>query len=388
MKYNFDEIISRENSNSVKFDLRKEYFGNEDVLPMWVADMDFATPEFIREAVMERAKHPVYGYTVRKDEFPEAIVAWMKTRHSWNVDKEWISFSPGIVPALNMCVLAFTEPGDKIMIQPPVYFPFFRAVKDHKRELVENVLVNTNNSYSIDFEDFEEKASESKAFILCHPHNPVGRLWNRDELNRIFEICQKHGVIVFSDEIHSDLILEGRTHIPFLTIPGAEKITVSMYAPSKTFNLAGLSTSYLVIPDKDLKRKYDRYLDNLHMGLGNIFGAVALQAAYSKGEVWLQELLMYIQQNIEFLDNFLKIRIPAVKAIRPEATYLVWLDFRDLGMNDDDLKEFIIKKAGLGLNHGPVFGSGGSGFQRINVATPRKILEKGLLQLEAAVRSI
>jgi cystathionine beta-lyase len=388
MKFNFDEIINRENTNSVKYDLRKEYFGKEDVLPMWVADMDFATPKFIREAVIERAKHPIYGYTVRKEEFPDSIISWMKKRHKWDVKKEWISFSPGIVPALNMCVLAYTDPGDKILIQPPVYFPFFRAIRDHNRELVENVLVNTNNSYIIDFEDFEKKAASSKAFILCHPHNPVGRLWNRKELIRILEICEKHEVIVFSDEIHSDLILGNNSHIPFLTLPGAEKNTVAMYAPSKTFNLAGLSTSYLIIPNKELKLKYDRLIDNLHMGLGNIFGAVALDAAYAKGEEWLKELLIYLKQNIEFLDDFLKTRIPKIKAILPEATYLVWLDFRDLGMKDDDLKHFLINKARLGLNHGPVFGAGGEGFQRINIASPRKILEKALLQLESAVNSL
>ncbi|MGC9341865.1 MAG: MalY/PatB family protein [Bacteroidales bacterium] len=387
MKYNFDRIIKRENTNSVKYDLRKEYFGKPDILPLWVADMDFATPDFIRNAVIERAKHPVYGYTVRKEEFPNSIISWMKRRHNWEVNKDWISFSPGIVPALNMCVLAYSEPGDKIMIQPPVYFPFFRAVKDHNRDLLENVLVNTNNNYSIDFEDFEEKAKEAKIFILCHPHNPVGRLWNHEELRKMVEICVKNNVIIFSDEIHSDLILRNNKHIPVLTIPGAEKITVSMYAPSKTFNLAGLSSSYLIIPDKKLKLNYDRLIDNLHMGLGNVFGAVALEAAYNEGEEWLEELLIYIQDNISFLDNYLKERIPLVKSIIPEATYLVWLDFRELGMEDEELKKFIIHEAKIGLNHGPVFGSGGEGFQRINVACPRKILKKALNQLENAIKN-
>lgn len=388
MKYNFDKIIPRENTNSVKYDIRKEYFGKEDVLPMWVADMDFATPDFIRNAVIERAKHPVYGYTIRKDEFPEAIISWMKRRHNWNVGKEWISFSPGIVPALNMCVLAYTEPGDGIIIQPPVYFPFFRAVKDHKRKLLENVLVNKNNEYSIDFEDFEEKAKKAKVFILCHPHNPVGRLWDREELSRMVEICRKHNVVIFSDEIHSDLILGNNKHIPLLKIPGAKEITLSMYAPSKTFNLAGLSTSFLIIPDKKLKVKYDRLIDKLHMGLGNIFGAVALVAAYNDGEEWLAQLIGYIEENISYLKSFITDIIPEVKITDPEATYLVWLNFRDLGMDNAELKNFIIHQAGLGLNDGPVFGSGGEGFQRINVATPRKILEKGLNKLEKAIHNL
>ncbi len=388
MKYNFDEIIERENTNSVKYDLRKEFFGKEDVLPMWVADMDFATPDFIRKAVIKRANHPVYGYTVRKDDFNNSIIQWMKKRHTWDVKKEWISFSPGIVPALNMCVLAFSQPGDKILIQPPVYFPFFRAVKDHDRILTENVLVNINNTYSIDFEDFEKKVKDSKIFILCHPHNPVGRLWTREELTQMVAICKKQKTLIISDEIHSDLILGNNKHIPLLTIPGAKEITISMYAPSKTFNLAGLSTAYLVTPEKKLKLKYDRILDNLHLGMGNIFGAEALVAAYNHGEEWLEELLEYLMQNIEYLNRFVSERIPGIKVIIPEATYLVWLDFRSLKMKDDELKEFIIKNAGLGLNHGPVFGSGGEGFQRINVATPRQKLEQGLINLEKAVKSL
>ncbi len=386
MKYNFDTIIKRENTNSVKYDLRKEYFGKEDVLPLWVADMDFETPDFIREAVIKRAKHPVYGYTVRKEGFDESIIAWMKKRHEWEVKKEWISFSPGIVPALNISVLAFTDPGDTIMIQPPVYFPFFRAVKDHGRILSENVLVNRNNSYHIDFEDFEEKAKSAKVFILCHPHNPVGRLWDYDELTRIVEICKKHEVIIFSDEIHSDLILRNNKHIPVLKIPGAEEITISMYAPSKTFNLAGLSTSFLIIPEKKLKLKYDRTVDNLHLGMGNIFGAVALEAAYNKGDNWLEQVLEYIQNNINFLSEYLETKIPEVKAVIPEATYLVWLDFRSLELKDDELKNLIIHKAGLGLNHGPVFGKGGEGFQRINVATPKHLLAEALKKLENVIR--
>ncbi|MFW5819685.1 MAG: MalY/PatB family protein [Bacteroidota bacterium] len=386
MIYNFDKIIRRENTNSVKYDLRQEYFGKEDVLPLWVADMDFETPDFIRNAIIKRAEHPIYGYTVRKNSFFQSIIGWMDRRHNWKVHKNWISFSPGIVPALNMCVLSFTSPKDKILIQPPVYPPFFRAIKDHDRNLLENVLLYEGEHYRIDFDDFEKKAREAKAFILCHPHNPVGRLWNHQELLRMVEICNKNGVLIFSDEIHSDLILFKHTHIPLLTIPGANEITVSMYAPSKTFNLAGLSTSFLIIPDKDLKIKYDRTLDNLHMGLGNIFGNVALEAAYNEGEEWLTQVLHYIHHNITYLSRFLENRIPEIKPIIPEATYLVWLDCRALNMSDKELKNFIIQKAGLGLNHGAVFGKGGEGFQRINVATPRKLLKEALIKLEKAVK--
>ncbi len=388
MNYNFDKITKRENTNSVKYDLRKEYFGKENVLPMWVADMDFETPDFIREAIIQRAEHPIYGYTVRKDSFYNSIINWMGRRHDWKVEKDWISFSPGIVPALNMCVLGFTEPGDKILIQPPVYYPFFRAVKDHDRTLLENVLVNDKGHYKIDFDDFEKKAKEAKVFILCHPHNPVGRLWNHHELSGMVEICKKKNVIIFSDEIHSDLILTERKHIPLLNIPGADEITVSMYAPSKSFNLAGLSTSFLIIRDKKLKLRYDRTIDNLHMGMGNIFGNVALEAAYNEGEEWLKQVLEYIGENIDFLSNFLKNKIPGIKPIIPEATYLVWLDCRALKLNDEELKNFMINSAGLGLNHGPVFGKGGEGFQRINVATPRELLQKALTKLEKAVKEL
>mgnify|MGYP006281953605 FL=1 len=388
MTYNFDKITQRDNTNSVKYDLRKEYFGKEDVLPLWVADMDFETPDFIREAIIKRAEHPIYGYTVRKDSFYNSIISWMGRRHAWKVEKDWISFSPGIVPALNMCVLGFTEPEDKILIQPPVYFPFFRAVKDHDRTLLENVLVYDNDHYRIDFDDFEKKAREAKVFILCHPHNPVGRLWDHQELSRMVEICKKNNVIIFSDEIHSDLILTERKHIPLLNIPGADEITVSMYAPSKSFNLAGLSTSFLIIPDKKLKLRYDRTIDNLHMGMGNVFGNVALEAAYNEGEEWLKQVLEYIAENIDFLGDFLKNMIPEIKPIVPEATYLVWLDCKALKLNDEELKNFMINSAGLGLNHGPVFGKGGEGFQRINVATPRRLLQEALTKLEKAVKEL
>ncbi|MBE0652471.1 MAG: putative C-S lyase, partial [Bacteroidales bacterium] len=327
----------------------------------------------------------VYGYTVRKDEFPESITSWMKRRHTWEVDKEWISFSPGVVPALNMCILAYSDPGDKVLIQPPVYFPFFRAIRDHKRELTENELVYQNGTYTIDFEDFELKARDAKIFILCHPHNPVGRLWNREELSRMLEICIKYKVLILSDEIHSDLILCDEKHIPLLSLPGADSITISMYAPSKTFNLAGLSTSYLIIPDRELKKTYDKMLDNLHIGLGNIFGFEAMQAAYRDGEPWLGQLIEYLRDNVDFLIDFMKENIPRVKVIRPQATYLVWLDFRELGMKRDALREFVVQKAGLGLNDGPSFGAGGEGFQRINVAVPRSVLREALEKLKSAI---
>lgn len=386
--YNFDTIINRENSECIKYDYRKEFFGDPNILPMWVADMDFETPGFIREAIIQRAMHPVYGYTFRSDAFHNSIVSWMKRRHDWDIKKEWISFSPGIVPAINFAVLAYSEPGDHVLIQPPVYFPFFGAIKDHNRILEENELLNIEGRYYIDFEDFEEKASRSKLFILCHPHNPVGRLWTDEEIGEMIRICRKYGVTLVSDEIHSDLMLNGNSHNPVLKIPGAEEITLSFYAPSKTFNLAGLSTSFLIIPDKEIKLKFDKMVDRLHLGLGNLFGAEALKAAYNEGEEWLEELKIYLSDNFHFLKEYISAEIPEIIITPAEATYLIWLDCRNLGMDDKRLKEFIIKEAGLGLNDGPSFGPGGSGFQRINIAAPRSLLTKGLEQLSAAVAKI
>ncbi|MCK4920403.1 MAG: PatB family C-S lyase [Bacteroidales bacterium] len=388
MKYDFDKHIDRENTNSVKYDIREEYFGKKDVLPLWVADMDFETPEFIREAVIKRAKHPIYGYTLRGDSFYSSIIDWMRKRHDWKVEKDWISFAPGIVPAINMAVLSFTKPGEKILIQPPVYHPFFYAIKDHKREILENNLVYEKGKYTIDYKDFEEKAKEAKVFILCHPHNPVGRLWNKEELTQLLKICRRHEVMIFSDEIHSDLILGENPHIPLLSLEEEPTNIISFYAPSKTFNLAGLSTSFLIIPNKKIKIIYEELLNSLHVNMGNIFGAVALEKAYEEGEEWLEQLLDYLKSNLKFLKDFIEKNIPEIKVINPEATYLVWLDFNQLNICDEDLRKFIIEKAEIGLNDGPGFGKAGSGFQRINIALPQLILEQALKKLEKAIKTI
>jgi len=388
MKYDFDKYIERTNSNSVKYDINEAYFGEKDVMPLWVADMDFETPEFIRNAIIERANHPVYGYTIRGEGFFSSIINWMTRRHQWDVQKDWISFAPGIVPAINMAILAYTKPKDKIIIQPPVYHPFFYAIRDHKREILENNLIFENGEYYIDFKDFEKKAKMAKVFIMCHPHNPVGRLWKNEELKKIIKICKENNVLIFSDEIHSDLILTDRPHIPLLTLDDNPTNIISFYAPSKTFNLAGLSTSFLIIPDKRLKTVYESYINSLHISMGNIFGAVALEAAYNEGEEWLEQVLIYLNSNLDFLIEFIEKYIPEIKIIKPEATYLVWLNFKELKLNDTDLKTFIIKEAGLGLNDGPGFGRAGSGFQRINIALPRFRLEKALRKLEEAIIKI
>ena len=388
MKYDFDKQLNRENTNSVKYDIRKEYFGTKDVMPLWVADMDFETPDFIREAIIERAKHSIYGYTLRGEGFFSSIINWMNKRHSWKVKKDWIVFSPGIVPAINVAVLSFTNPGDKILIQPPVYHPFYGAIRDHGREIIENILLYTKGTYSIDFDDFEKKAKLATVFILSHPHNPVGRLWNREELSKMIEICKKNDVIVFSDEIHSDLILGDSSHIPLLSLDDNPENIISFYAPSKTFNLAGLATSYLIIPDIDLKNKYEGMLNALHLGMGNIFGAVALESAYNNGESWLQQLLIYLNSNLKFLNDYIEERIPEITVIQPEATYLVWMDMQRLNLSDESLRKLIIEEAELGLNDGPSFGKAGSGFQRINIALPLKQLKIALRKLEISIKNL
>jgi len=390
MTYDFDKIILRENTSCVKYDLRKEFFGTASVVPLWVADMDFETPDFIRDAVIKRASHPVYGYTFRSDSFQRSIINWMGKRHNWEIKKEWVAFSPGVVPALNMAVMAFTSPGDKVIVQPPVYFPFFTAVKNHGRQLVYNQLTEKNGRYEMDFDDLEQKIDEkTKLMLLCHPHNPVGRLWSRTELETLVEICTRKNILIVSDEIHSDLMLKGNVHVPLASLSQqAADISLTCIAPSKTFNLAGLATSALIIPNEAHRKVYEKILDDLHVGMGNLFGITSLEAAYDGGEEWLGQLLAYLDQNLELLNNFIFSRIPGIKVVPAEATYLIWLDFRGLGLKGKELKEFVIQKAGIGLNDGPSFGPGGDGFQRINIALPRKILTEALEKLERAVKEL
>jgi len=390
MTYDFDKIILRENTSCVKYDLRKEFFGTASVVPLWVADMDFETPDFIRDAVIKRASHPVYGYTFRSDSFQRSIINWMGKRHNWEIKKEWVAFSPGVVPALNMAVMAFTSPGDKVIVQPPVYFPFFTAVKNHGRQLVYNQLSEKNGRYEMDFDDLEQKIDEkTKLLLLCHPHNPVGRLWSRTELETLVEICTRKNILIVSDEIHSDLMLKGNVHVPLASLSQqAADISLTCIAPSKTFNLAGLATSALIIPNEAHRKVYEKILDDLHVGMGNLFGITSLEAAYDGGEEWLGQLLAYLDQNLELLNNFIFTRIPGIKVVPAEATYLIWLDFRGLGLKGKELKEFVIQKAGIGLNDGPSFGPGGDGFQRINIALPRKILTEALEKLERAVKEL
>lgn len=390
MSFNFDEIIPRNGTRSVKFDLRKAKFGRADLLPMWVADMDFRTPRFITDAVKKRAAHEIYGYTYRPKEYNESIVHWIKEQHSWNIEKEWIIFCPGVVPALNLAIMAYTNPGDKVIVQPPVYFPFFSAVKNNNRKLVNNQLLYKDGKYSIDFKNLEKEAANgAKLILLSNPHNPVGRVWTEEELEKLAGICINHDILIISDEIHSDLILPGNKHIPTAGI--SETIAnqvVTCMAPSKTFNIAGLATSSVIISNPVIRGKFNILMERLHIGGGNIFGMEASIAAYSNGKEWIDKMLEYVNDNMALVYNYCRERIPLIKPVKAEATYLMWLDCIDLEMDDVSLHKFMIEKAGLGFNDGPTFGIGGNGFQRINVACPRSVVQEALERLEKAIKII
>ena len=382
--YDFNKVIEREHTANVKYDLREVYFGKADVLPMWVADMDFESPDFIREAVLKRVKHPIYGYSFRPEEYFTSIMQWVKRRHNWSLQKDWILFSPGIVPALNMATLTFTKPGDAILVQPPVYFPFFSAVTNHKRKLIENQLICKDGAYTIDFDDFERKAKLAKMLFLSNPHNPVGRLWTKDELLRIGEICVKNEVIIISDEIHCDLTLPAYKYVPFASLSKEIAMkTVTCIAPSKTFNIAGLATSSLIIEDKTLRSQFQQIIDHIHIGNGNLFGVAASIAAYSNGDRWLDELMQYIANNFKLLGDFIKSELPNLYLVKPEATYLAWIDFNKTGLSDKEIKDKLLNEAKLGLSPGSIFVKGGEGFQRMNLATPKANVSRALESLKS-----
>jgi len=388
MAYNFDEIINRENSGSLKYDIRKQKFAKEDVIPMWVADMDFRTPDFIVDALKQCAEKDIFGYFLFPDSYYKSIINWVKRHHQWEIQKDWISYCPGVVPALSLAVLGFTQSGDKIIVQPPVYHPFFFVIKDNKRQVVENPLLLKNGRYYMDFNDLEPKLKDAKMLFLSNPHNPGGMVWKKEELMQLAELCLKYNVLLISDEIHADLVFKPHKFIPVASLSSEiANNTVSFIAPSKTFNMAGLSSSSVIISNKSLKAKFDEILHTIHVGLGNSFGIAATEAAYNHGDTWLNELLEYISANMDFVENYLKKYIPQIKMIRPEGTYLIWLDCRDLNLSDDELNRFFIEKANLGLNEGHTFGTGGNGFMRMNVACPRAVVEKALKNIENAINN-
>ncbi len=398
MKYNFDEVIDRRNTDSQKWDSVPAIFGRQDVLPMWVADMDFPVAKPIVDAVKRRAAHEFYGYTQPGPTVVDAVVDRMQRKFNWKIRPEWIVFTPGVVPALNAAVKAFTHPGDEVILQGPVYYPFWAAVAQNGCQATNNGLKLADGHYVMDYDDLEKRfaphvgmqpgPNRAKAIILCNPHNPIGRVWTKEELTRMGEIVIRHGAVVISDEIHCELLFKGYTHTPFATISKEfEQNCMVGMAPSKTFNLAGLSCSSIIIPNDKLRQRFA----DARAGIQprpNLFGFTAMEAAYRYGDEWLEQVLGYLQGNLDYLLDYFKKNIPKIKVVRPEGTYLVWLDCRALGMDNMTLRNFMREKAKVGFDDGFLFGPGGAGFERINIACPRAILDEGLRRIASAVSSL
>ena len=385
-KYNFDEVIDRKGTNCEKWD--DIQLCSEGAIALWVADMDFTVPDETTRAMMSRLDHHIFGYTFRSQGWKGSIISWLGRRHGWNVEKEWIKFSPGVVPAIAMAILSYTNEGDGVLIQPPVYPPFAKTIINGSRKLVENPLNLVNNRFEMDYDDLEMKLSSEnvKLALLCSPHNPSGRVWKRDELERFASICLSRGVIIFSDEIHSDIVYSGNKHIPISGINSdIANITLTAMSPSKTFNLAGLSTSEMIIPNKDLRSKYSKTMDFMHIGGGNIFGAIASESSYDNGEEWLDQLLDYLEGNIDFIDKFLSEETPELKLMRPEGTYVPLINCRQLGLSPVELEKLFKDKAKVVLNAGYTFGKQSEGFMRMNIAAPRSILAEGLKRIKKAL---
>jgi cystathionine beta-lyase len=381
----FDQIIDRSASASVKYDARKAVFGREDVIPLWVADMDFATPESVTAALIESAKHPVLGYTLHPRSMFIAMQDWFQQRHNWTIDRNEIIMCPGVVPSMHAAIMALTEIGDKVIIQPPVYPPFFTAVTETKRELVLNPLQLKDNRYQIDFEHLEQCAAEgAKLLLLCSPHNPVGRVWQQDELEQILAIAQRYQLTIISDEIHADLIFPEYQHIPLATLTDDVTI-ITAVSPSKTFNIAGLGLSCLVVKENKHRKAINQVFEQWHISACNPFSITAFEAAYKGGEQWLDRLIAYLAQTKTEVIDFFEQSVPEIKVIDTEGTYLLWLDCRQLNMTDQVLKHFFIEQVGLGLNTGISFGEEGSGFMRLNIAAPRTIIIQAINQIKLAL---
>jgi cystathionine beta-lyase len=390
MKYNFDEIIDRRNTDCLKYDFTAERGRPEDVLPLWVADMDFRTAPGIIEQAVKDASFGIYGYTESKNDYFQAVANWYETYFDWKVERRWLVKTPGIVFAIGVAVQALTEKGDAVMIQQPVYYPFSEVVKVSDRKLVNSALVLRDGHYEIDFEDFEQKIKDEKVklFILCSPHNPVGRVWTKEELQRIGEICLKYDVKVVSDEIHSDFVYGDRKHHVFTTVdPRFEEFAIVCTAPSKTFNLAGMQVSNIFIPNQQIRRAFKKQMSAVGYSQVNMIGLRACKAAYTTGREWLEELKVYLQDNLDFVRDYLEKNLPQIKLIEPEGTYLIWLDFRALGLPEEKLEHLIVHEAKLWLDSGAIFGKDGEGFERINIACPRAVLKEALTRLEKAVKA-
>lgn len=389
-KYDFDTIVDRKETNCLKYDFAAERGKPGDVLPLWVADMDFPTAPEILQRLQKTVSHGIFGYSEGKEDYFKAVADWYEKHFGWEVKRNWLIKTPGVVFAIAAAIRAFTKEGDAVLLQQPVYYPFSEAIRDNGRILVNNPLKLRDGRYEIDFQDLEQKIVEHKVklFLLCSPHNPVGRVWEEWELRKLGDLCLKHGVLVVSDEIHSDFVWPGHEHLVFASLsPDYADISVTCTAPSKTFNLAGLQVSNIFVPNPELKRRLRKAIDQAGYSQVNLMGLVACQAAYEEGEAWLTELKTYLQGNLAFVRNYLKEHLPKIRLVEPEGTYLIWLDFRALGMTEEEREELIVKKARLWLDSGAMFGADGEGFERINIACPRATLEQAFTRLDRALHA-
>lgn len=397
MKYNFDEIIDRNYTGAIKVDFVPDLWGRNDLIPLWVADMDFATAPFVVEAIKKRCEHPILGYTHKCDSWFDAIIRWQQMRYGWRVERDWLNFVPGIVPGLGHCLQAFTKTGDKIMIQTPVYHPYILVPQNSGREVVMSDLIVPSNealrgldgageaNFDIDWARFERDVEGCKLFFLCHPHNPGGRVWTRDELCRMADICFRHHVIVVSDEIHADLTFAPHRHIPFASVSETAAMnSITLASPSKAFNMPGLTSSYSIIPNPAIAATFNRWLDSGELNLGHLFAYETVVEAYSHGTEWLEQCLAYIEGNIDFVSQTLRADMPLIGMIRPQASYLIFLDCRGLRLSVEELNRFFADEARLALNDGAMFGKPGEGFMRLNVASPRSVIVRAMQQLKGA----
>ena len=387
-KYDFDRIIPRRGSGALKTDALQERFGKDGLLPMWVADMDFATPSFIVDALRQRLEHPIFGYTIEPDDYWPTVMQWIESHHGWKIERDWITYIPGIVKGIGMVINAFVAPDEKVIIQPPVYHPFRLVPQGNHREVVYNPLKeNPDGSYSMDFENLSQVCdSKCRLLILSNPHNPAGICWDSETLARLGTFCRERGIIVVSDEIHCDMALFGNRHIPFASAgEDAAKCSITFGSPSKTFNIAGIVSSYAIVPDKSLRDKFFGYLRANEYNEAPIFSPIATIAAFREGEQWRREMIEYVEGNIETVIGFCKDKMPGIKPLRPQASFLIWLDCRDLGLNHRELVSLFVDKAGLALNDGEMFGSQGRGFMRMNIGCPRSTVIEALERLHKAL---
>lgn len=384
----FDELFDRSDTNAEKYVLRKRLFGREDVLPMWVADMDIKTPSFVRDAIVRRAEEPIYGYEMMPDSAFEAQITWMKRVHGVTIKREWMSYSPSVVATINLAIQAFTKPGDKVVYQPPVYSPFFKSIANNGRQLVSNPLRRDEvGDYRFDFEDLRAKIDkDTKLLLLCSPHNPVGRVWRREELQELADICLEYDIKVLSDEVHADLVYHPHKHIPFAALDDAVRdITITAIGPGKTFNVAGLSISTLVIANETMRQQFARVYERVHLAEGTVFGHVGFEAAYREGLRWREGLLEHLSNNVGRLESVIKQHQDKIKMRRPEGTYLAWMDCRKMGLSESESRRFFIEKAGLGLSPGVLFGREGQGFIRLNFAVPTAMMQRAVAGLDEAL---